>query len=111
MITLCWKLIIWVVLTFTFCDASGNSCSWTTFHCDRDEVLCDEQESVLLNAKNPLQQEHCLAIEDKDYEKFQSYAIEVDMLSLESNEGQNSGHLGVVFNYLDQMNYDFVYLR
>merc|ERR1712179_707764 len=46
-----------------------------------------------------------------DLGKFKNYEIEVDMRSLQSNEGQNSGHLGIVFNYLDQLNYDFVYLE
>lgn len=46
-----------------------------------------------------------------NYGKFTNYVMEVDVLSLESNEGQNSGYLGIAFNYLDQNNYDFVYLE
>ena len=80
-------------------------------HCDRDEVLCDENESILLDAKNPQRTEHCFAIRDESIGKFRNYEIEVEMLSLESKEGQNSGYLGIIFNYLDQKNYDFVYIE
>lgn len=105
-----WRHIIWLFLSFGAYDASESGCSWSTFHCDRTEVLCKDRISVLLNAKNPLDQDHCLAINDEDNEKFRSYEVEVELLSLESNEGQNSGYLGIVFNYLDQKNYDFIYL-
>ena len=33
------------------------------------------------------------------------------MLSLESNEGVKSGYLGIIFNFMDQHNYDFVRLE
>ena len=105
-----WKHIVWLFLIYQYCAASDSGCNWSTFHCDRDEILCKGQESVLLNAKFPLDEEHCFAINDDHHEKFRSYEVEVDMLSLESNEGENSGYLGIVFNYLDQMSYDFVYL-
>ena len=74
----------------------GSVCSWKAMHCDRDEVLCDEKESVLLDAKNPQNTEHCFAIRDKTIGKFSNYEIEVDMLSLESNEGQNQDRCALV---------------
>ena len=64
-----------------------------------------------VNSKRPLNREHCIAIKNTNGEKFNNYAIEVEMLSLKSNEGKNSGYLGLVFNYVDLMNYDFVYLE
>lgn len=108
-----WKFLIFFLLANGFCKIFGSACSWEAMHCDRDEVLCDEWESVLLGAKNGQNIEHCFAVRNtgRGIRKFRNYAIELDMLSLESDEGQNSGHLGVVFNYLDQSNYDFVYLE
>ena len=90
---------------------SGSSCSWNVLHCDQEEFLCSEEESILLDSKVPPKHEHCLAIKDAKEGKFKNYAIEVEMQSLESNEGKNSGYLGLVFNYLDQLNYEFVYLE
>ena len=104
-------LIICIQIAICLRVVSGSVCSWKALHCDRDEVLCDEKESVLLDAKNPQNTDHCFAIRDTTLGKFRNYDVEVDMLSLESNEGQNSGHLGIVFNYQDQLNYDFVYLE
>ena len=89
----------------------GSPCKWDVKHCYEDEVSCDENESILLNAKRPLDEEHCLAIKDKDHGDYRNYEIEVDLLSLESAEGQNSGYLGIIFNYQDPMNYDFTFLE
>ena len=90
---------------------SGSSCSWNVLHCDQEEFRCSEEESLLLDSKIPPKHEHCLAIKDTKEGNLKNYAIEVEMLSLESNEGKNSGYLGLVFNYLDQLNYEFVYLE
>ena len=89
----------------------GSSCSWDVLHCDQEEFLCNKEESILLNSKRPLDREHCLAIKKTKEEKFRNYVVEVEMLSLESNEGKNSGYLGIIFNFVDLMNYDFVYLE
>ena len=53
---------------------------------------------------------HCFAIFDDDQGEFKNYEIKAEMLSLESSEGSNSGNIGLVFNYMDDENYDFVYL-
>ena len=74
-------------------------------------MLCNDKESILLDSKLSQSTGHCLGIKDKDYGKFSNYEIQVDLLSLESNEGQNSGYLGIAFNYLNEQNYDFVYLE
>ena len=92
-------------------SANGNPCKWDVTYCNRNEVSCGERESILLDAKQPLDDEHCFAIKDKDYGDYRNYEVKVDLLSLESAEGQNSGYIGMIFNFLDQMNYDFVYLE
>ena len=104
-------LIVCIHIANCFIIVSGSVCSWKAIHCDRDEIPCDQKESVLLDAKNPQKTEHCFAIRDTSLGKFRNYEIEAEMLSLESNEGQNSGYLGIIFNYQDQLNYDFVYLE
>ena len=104
-------LIPLLLVSFSTSRAFAYSCSWKTIDCHQDEIVCNDKESVLLNSKIPINSNHCLAIKDMNYGKFRNYEIEVDMLSLESYEGQNSGHLGIIFNYLDQSNYDFVYLE
>ena len=105
------RLVLMFFTALLFDDVAGSTCSWDVFHCDQEEFLCNEEERILLNSKQPLNREHCLAIKDNKEEKFSNYAVEVEMLSLESNEGKNSGYLGIVFNYVDLMNYDFVYLE
>ena len=89
----------------------GSSCKWDVSYCNQVEVSCGEIESILLDAKRPLDEEHCIAIKDKDYGDYRNYEIYVDLLSLESAEGKNSGYLGIIFNYLDRRNYDFIYLE
>ena len=103
-----------------FCFSSGvaKECKWDVHNCGHAEVLCAPDESVHLDAKqsfaiNPPKKanlEHCFAIQDNDKGQFQNYEITVEMLSLESVEGINSGYVGIIFNYLDDMNYDFIYL-
>ena len=103
-------LILFPLIFFNTCGVWGYSCSWKTIDCHRSEVVCNEKESVLLDSKTPISTDHCLAIKDMNNGKFRNYEIDVDVLSLESNEGQNSGYLGIVFNYLDQQNYNFHFL-
>ena len=89
----------------------SSSTKWDVMNCNQVEFSSGDIESILLDAKRPLDEEQCIAINDKDYGDYKNYEIEVDLLSLESVEGQNSGHLGVIFNYLDRRNYDFIYLE
>ena len=89
----------------------ATSGKWDVMNCNQAEVSAGDNESVLLDAKRPLDEEQCIAIKDQDYGDYKNYAIEVDLLSLESVEGQNSGNVGVIFNYQDRKNYDFVSLR
>ena len=89
----------------------GSICIYDVFNCRRAQIMCNEQEKILLMSKNNLDGEHCLAIKHHEYEDLRNYEIGVDMLSLESNEGINTGNLGIIFNFVDPMNYDFVYLE
>ena len=91
--------------------AETSASKWDVVNCNEAEVSSGDIESILLDAKRPLDEEQCIAINDKDYGDYRNYEIEVDLLSLESVEGQNSGNVGVIFNYLDSRNYDFVSLR
>lgn len=88
----------------------GLNCSWEISHCDHEEVVCTDQESVVLHGKNPTI-DHCFAIKDTAKNKLKNYEVTVEMLSLESNGGVNSGYLGIIFNFMDQDNYDFVGLE
>ena len=100
-----------IIICFQAFDMShGLSCSWEISHCDREEVVCTDQESVVLNGKNPTV-DHCFAIKDMEKNKLKNYEVKVEMLSLESNEGVKSGYLGIIFNFMDQHNYDFVRLE
>ena len=67
--------------------------------------------SILFDAKKPLDEEQCIAVNDIDHGYYKNYVIEVELWSLESVKGQNSGHVGIIFNYLDRKSYDFVYLK
>ena len=88
----------------------ASSGKWDVMNCNQVELSCGD-DHILLDAKRPLDEEQCIAIKDQDYGDYKNYVIEVELLSLESVEGQNSGHLGVIFNYLDRGNYDFIYLE
>lgn len=111
MLRIGWRFIFMYLFVQTQTAVQGFSCKWDVFYCTRNEVSCGENDSILLDAKSPLDEEHCFAIKDKDNGDYGNYEIEVDLLSLESVDGQNSGYIGMVFNVLDQMNYDFVYLE
>jgi len=89
----------------------ASSGKWDVMNCNQVELSYGDSESILLDAKRPLDEEQCIAIKDQDYGDYKNYEIEVDILSLESVEGQNTGNVGVIFNYLDSMNYDFIYLE
>ena len=94
-----------------FIAVEASSGKWDVMNCNQVELSYGDSESILLDAKRPLDDEHCFAIKDKDNGDYRNYEVKVDLLSLESAEGQNSGYIGIIFNFLDQMNYDFVYLE
>ena len=99
------------VLTTTVAGQNSN-CTWTIRHCGRDEILCENQEIICLDSKNINQREvDCFAIKNPTAEDFKNYEIEAKMLSLESIEGVNTGTIGLMFNYKNEMNYDFAYLE
>ena len=45
-------LIVCIHIANCFIIVSGSVCSWKAIHCDRDEIPCDQKESVPLDAKN-----------------------------------------------------------
>ena len=92
-------------------DVEASSGKWDVMNCNQVEFSWGDSESILLDAKTPLDEEQCIAINDKDYGNYNHYVIEVELLSLESVNGKNYGHLGIIFNYLDRRNYDFIYLE
>ena len=85
---------------------------WDIHNCGHVEFSSKPVESVYLDAKQRQleEYEHCYAIQGNGKGEFKNYEISVDMLSLESVEGINSGNVGLMFNFLDELNYDFVYL-
>ena len=89
----------------------ASSGKWDVMNCNKVELSLGANDGILLDAKRPLDEEQCIAIKDQDYGDYKNYEIKVDLLSLESAEGQNSGHLGIIFNYLDRRNYDFIFLE
>ena len=104
------QLLFLLHSTWVIVAVEASSGKWDVTNCNQVELSCGD-DSILLDAKRPLDEEQCIAIKDQDYVDYKNYEIEVDLLSLESVEGQNSGHLGVIFNYLDRRNYDFIYLE
>ena len=103
------------LLCAIFCDVSHgkeSECRWDVHNCGQVEFVCNPEQSIHLDAKESMpEKKHCLAIHDDDKGELENYEIGVDMLSHESIEGINSGNLGIVFNYQDELNYDFVYLE
>ena len=91
--------------------ANASGCEYEILNCHREEVICDGEDKLLLDSKNSQDETHCIAIQNNDYKNLQNYKVEVEMLSLESEEGTNSGYLGIIFNFIDPMNYDFVFLE
>ena len=103
--------VILALLLLNAYPALVSGCDYEILNCHREEVICDVEHKILLDSKNSLDETHCIAIQNNAYKNLQNYKIKVEMLSLESEEGTNSGYLGIIFNYRDPMNYDFVFLE
>ena len=103
-------------------------CKYDVHNCGHVEVVCGGfEEKIHLDAKHlnvssrhisslsiqfnqpPLAQ--CFAIKDDDKGKFGNYEVEVEIHSFESVRGRNCGQLGIIFNFRNEMNYDFVVLE
>ena len=44
-------------------------------------------------------------------DESQAYTVSAELLNQAGWQGINSGHLGLLFNVLDENNFDFVYFR
>ena len=110
---------ILVLMTLGSAISSKKSLNWRSYNCDEVDITTndvdnDGSENVLLDATGKFIKAgvtRCVAIRDKTYGKFQNYEISVAMLNVASSRGVNFGHLGIVFNFIDESNYDYIYLR
>ena len=114
--TYCYLLSILFVYCISLLKAQSTF-QWDVRNCGHNEIIFNPEKSLYLDAKISFLPpkfdgyEHCIAILDEDQGEFKNYEIKSEMLSLESTEGTNSGNVGIIFNYLDAANYDFVYLQ
>ena len=94
-------------------------CKWGIHQCTDGEVICNgdsplNSNTIKLDAEynNQLHfRQLCFAINDRDHGSFSNYEIQVDMLNINSNNGVQYGHLGIIFNVVDQSNFDLIYWR
>ena len=107
-----------LALSFVWAACSEDSFKWDIINCDKAEVTHNDasdrgSEKILLDAANKLSNMtgHCVAIKDRAYGEFSNYEIRVDMLNVASAGGVNFGHIGIIFNFVDESNYDFLYMR
>ena len=114
------KTILHLLLLIMFHSAIGSDVriNWHIFNCDRGDVTNIDGSNtgkvhVLLDAANKYSNATgpCAAIQDKNYGKFGSYEIQAAMVNVRSSMGDNAGNLGIVFNYIDESNFDFLYVR
>lgn len=53
----------------------------------------------------------CRALSRPVNQSLQAYVVSAELLNQAGWQGINSGHLGVLFNAVDENNFDFVYFR
>ena len=108
--------LVLIILTIFGCSLAKeveSQCKWDVHNCGHEEIICYPNEEIYLDSKDIDTEEHnhCFVIYDEDKGEFDNYEIEAELPSLESVEGMNSGAAGVIFNYQDAMNYDFMHLQ
>ena len=105
-------VIVYYVFSLSLEVKPDGICSWDIQNCFHEEISCSENQYVYLDAKESKadRRDHCFAVNDGYQGEFKNYEMSVEMLSLKSSEGPNSGTIGLMFNYQDPMNYDFVSL-
>ena len=114
--TYCYLLSILFVYCISMLKAQSTF-QWDVRNCGHNEIIFNPEKSLYLDAKISFlppkfdSYANCIAILDEDQGEFKNYEIKSEMLSLESTEGTNSGNVGIIFNYMDAANYDFVYLQ
>ena len=116
------------LVSFTSSQQQFPTCKYDIHNCAHTEVICGGfEETIHLDAKHlnvssrhissvsiqfsQPSLEQCFAIKDGDQGKFGNYEVEVEIMSFESLRGINCGHLGIIFNFRNEMNYDFVFLE
>ena len=118
-------LILLSIICQTVSSDQVRICKWDVHNCGHAEVICGSEEMIHLDAKylnqndmsfnyplfRNLTSAQCFAIKDDDKGDFGNYEIKVDIMSFESMRGVDCGNLGIIFNFRNEMNYDFIYLE
>lgn len=114
-------LLVFSVFQHKLSQERFPTCKWNIHNCDHAEIICGPDETIHIGAKyfnqnfsvlKPKQLQQCFAIRDNEHKgHFHNYEIQVEIMSLESIKGVNCGNLGIIFNYRNEMNYDFVYME
>ena len=100
--------------------------SWTSINCQEFELVAADthnytSDEIRLHAAGSFdpdepdsRKEQCFAIKHFSHDdlEFENYGISVSMLHVRSqNNPESFGKFGLIFNYQDKFNYDYVYLR
>ena len=125
------RIFIYAVIGIVICGnvragAKDADHSWTSINCHEFELVADNtgnytSDEIRLHAAGSFdphepdsRNEQCFAIKmfSQDDREFDNYGISVSMLHVRSeNNPDNFGKFGLVFNYQDKFNYDYVYIR
>ena len=106
--------------------SNDNDHSWVSINCHKFELVASNNENytsdeILLHAAGSVDpgdpeswNEQCFSIKknSEDDLEFDNYGISVSMLHVRSqNDPEKFGKFGLIFNYQDEFNYDYLYLR
>ena len=53
----------------------------------------------------------CCVLPEEEIKGGNPYAMTVELMNVNSSKGVNYGHPGVMYNVIDEHNFDFMYLR
>ena len=101
---------------------TNDEYSWTSINCNKFEIVLDDfthanqSEQILLDnmheggADLPCP---CMGIKRQSIDElpFDNYDISVSMLYVDSDRPEDFGYFGLIFNYQDDKNYEYIHLR
>ena len=73
--------------------------------------ISEATNSYEVNANHDQPPRYCLVIPEEEISVGNQYTLTVELMNVIGKHGVNFGHLGVMYNVIDENNFDFMYLR
>ena len=114
-------IVLSMYSTVVVSEETNDESSWTAINCNKFEVVLEDPSHANQSEQILLDNMHeggadlpcpCIGIKKQSiYDlTFDNYDISASMLYVDSDAPEEFGYFGLIFNYQDDKNFEYIYL-